>query len=243
MAKKANETDPQVPAPSGGGEINLLVVEDEPHLVESIARRLSEEGYTVDVARDGEEGYQLALSKRYHIIVLDLLLPRKDGLKVLRDLRRNKVQSMVLILTAKSTIEDRVEGLRAGADDYLTKPFAIVELLARVETLLRRQGLVENAILQVGDLELDTATRTARRANKTIHLTTKEYLLLEVLMRNRNRIMTRRAIAEQVWGYTFDTGTNLVDVYINYLRKSVDSGFPKRLIHTVRGVGFVLKEE
>jgi DNA-binding response OmpR family regulator len=241
MTKKTitSDTTPTVPQ----GEINILVIEDEPHLVDSIARRLTEEGYVVDVSRDGEEGYQLALSKRYHVIILDLLLPRKDGLKVLRDLRRNKVQSMVLILTAKSTVEDRVEGLRTGADDYLAKPFAVMELIARVETLLRRQGLVQSSILQVADLELDTVTRTARRANKTIHLTTKEYLLLELLMRNKNRILTRRTIAEQVWGYTFDTGTNLVDVYINYLRKSVDNSFPKRLIFTVRGVGFVLKED
>lgn len=241
MTKKTitSDTTPTVPQ----GDINILVIEDEPHLVDSIARRLTEEGYVVDVSRDGEEGYQLALSKRYHVIILDLLLPRKDGLKVLRDLRRNKVQSMVLILTAKSTVEDRVEGLRTGADDYLAKPFAVMELIARVETLLRRQGLVQSSILQVADLELDTVTRTARRANKTIHLTTKEYLLLELLMRNKNRILTRRTIAEQVWGYTFDTGTNLVDVYINYLRKSVDNSFPKRLIFTVRGVGFVLKED
>jgi DNA-binding response OmpR family regulator len=241
MAKKTITSDSTPSAPQG--DINILVIEDEPHLVDSIARRLTEEGYVVDVSRDGEEGYQLALSKRYHVIILDLLLPRKDGLKILRDLRRNKVQSMVLILTAKSTVEDRVEGLRTGADDYLAKPFAVMELIARVETLLRRQGLVQSSILQVADLELDTVTRTARRANKTIHLTTKEYLLLELLMRNKNRILTRRTIAEQVWGYTFDTGTNLVDVYINYLRKSVDNGFPKRLIFTVRGVGFVLKED
>ena len=241
MAKKTITSDSTPSAPQG--DINILVIEDEPHLVDSIARRLTEEGYVVDVSRDGEEGYQLALSKRYHVIILDLLLPRKDGLKILRDLRRNKVQSMVLILTAKSTVEDRVEGLRTGADDYLAKPFAVMELIARVETLLRRQGLVQSSILQVADFELDTVTRTARRANKTIHLTTKEYLLLELLMRNKNRFLTRRTIAEQVWGYTFDTGTNLVDVYINYLRKSVDNGFPKRLIFTVRGVGFVLKED
>lgn len=241
MPKKITSNEDGASLPDG--EINILVIEDEPHLVESIARRLSEEGYIVDTARDGEEGYQLALSKRYHVIILDLLLPRKDGLRVLRDLRRNKVQSMVLILTARSTVEDRVEGLRTGADDYMAKPFAVMELIARVETLLRRQGLVQSSILQVADLELDTTTRIAHRASKTIHLTTKEYLLLELLMRNKNRILTRRTIAEQVWGYTFDTGTNLVDVYINYLRKSVDNGFPKRLIYTVRGVGFVLKEE
>jgi DNA-binding response OmpR family regulator len=241
MSKKPVSEDPQKPIQLN--EINILIVEDEPHLAESIASRLTEEGYVVDMANDGEQGYDLALSKRYHVIILDLLLPKKDGLRVLRELRRNKVQSMVLILTAKSTIEDRVEGLRAGADDYLPKPFAIMELLARIETLLRRQGLVQSTILHAGDLELDTATRSARRANRPIHLTTKEYLLLELFMRNKNRIMTRRAIAEQVWGYNFDTGTNLVDVYINYLRKSIESGFSKRLIYTVRGVGFVLKEE
>ena len=150
---------------------------------------------------------------------------------------------MVLVLTAKSTIEDRVDGLRMGADDYLSKPFAFAELLARVETLLRRQGVEQSRILRSGDLELDIETRVVRRANRNIHLTSKEFLLLELLMRNKNRILTRRAIAEQVWGYNFDTGTNVVDVYVNYLRKAVDEGFPKRLIHTVRGVGFILKEE
>ncbi len=223
--------------------IKILVVEDEPHLADSIARRLIEEGYAVDIARDGEEGTNLALSKNYQLIVLDLLLPKKDGLHLLRDIRRNKVESMVLILTAKSTVENRVEGLRAGADDYLVKPFALVELLARIESLLRRQGVQQSPILKGGDLELDTATRMVRRANKNIRVTTKEYLLLELLMRNKNRVVTRRTIAEQVWGYSFDTGTNLVDVYINYLRKAVDKGFSKRLIHTVRGVGFVFKEE
>jgi DNA-binding response OmpR family regulator len=136
-----------------------------------------------------------------------------------------------------------VEGLKTGADDYLSKPFAFAELIARVETLLRRQGVEKSNILRVADLELDILTRQVRRSGKNIHLTAKEYLLLELLMRNKNRIMTRRAIAEQVWGYTFETGTNVVDVYVNYLRKAIDEGFPKRLIHTVRGVGFILKEE
>jgi DNA-binding response OmpR family regulator len=237
LQEKPGELSPQ------SGTIFILVVEDEPHLADSIARRLSEDGYTVDVAHDGEEGYQLALSKKYDVIVLDILLPRKDGIKILRDLRRNKVESMILILTAKTTIEDRVEGLKTGADDYLTKPFAFAELSARIESLLRRKGVGQSTIIRVAELELDTVTRIVRRENKTIHLTTKEFLLLELLMRNKNRILTRRTIAEQVWGYTFDTGTNIVDVYINYVRKAIDEGFPKRLIHTVRGVGFVLKEE
>ena len=224
-------------------EVRILVVEDERHLADSIARRFEEEGYSVDIARDGEEGYQLALSKKYQLIILDLLLPRKDGLQALQELRRNKVQSMVLVLTAKSTVEDRVDGLRTGADDYLSKPFAFAELIARVETLLRRQGVEQSKVLRFADLELDVESRSVRRSNKNIHLTAKEFALLELLMRNKNRILTRRTIAEQVWGYTFDTGTNVVDVYINYLRKAIDVGFPKRLIHTVRGVGFVLKEE
>ncbi len=224
-------------------EINLLIVEDEHHVAESVARRMEEEGYSVDVAGDGDEGYRLASTKKYHLIILDLLLPKKDGLQVLRELRRGKVQSMVLILTARSTVEERVDGLRLGADDYLTKPFAFAELLARVESLLRRQGVGHGPVLRVADVELDVETRAVRRSTKNIQLTAKEYLLLEFLMRNKNRILTRREIAEQVWGYTFDTGTNVVDVYVNYLRKAVDEGFPRRLIHTVRGVGFILKEE
>jgi DNA-binding response OmpR family regulator len=224
-------------------EINLLIVEDEHHLAESVARRMEEEGYSVDVANDGEEGFRLASTKKYHLIILDLLLPKKDGLQVLREIRRNKVQSMVLVLTARSTVEERVDGLRLGADDYLTKPFAFAELLARVESLLRRQGVGHGPVLRVADVELDVETRGVRRAMKPIQLTAKEYLLLEFLMRNKNRILTRREIAEQVWGYTFDTGTNVVDVYVNYLRKAIDEGFPKRLIHTVRGVGFIFKEE
>ena len=224
-------------------EINLLIVEDEVHLADSVARRMEEEGYSADVANDGEEGYRLASTKKYHLIILDLLLPKKDGLQLLREIRRNKVQSMVLVLTARSTVEERVDGLRLGADDYLTKPFAFAELLARVETLLRRQGVGHGPVLKVADVELDVETRAVRRATKNIQLTAKEYLLLEFLMRNKNRILTRREIAEQVWGYTFDTGTNVVDVYVNYLRKAIDEGFPRRLIHTVRGVGFIFKEE
>lgn len=224
-------------------EINILIVEDEHHVAESVARRMEEEGFSVDVANDGEEGCRLASTKKYHLIILDLLLPKKDGLQVLREIRRNKVQSMVLILTARSTVEERVDGLRLGADDYLTKPFAFAELLARVESLLRRQGVGHGPVLRVADVELDVETRAVRRSTKNIQLTAKEYLLLEFLMRNKNRILTRREIAEQVWGYTFDTGTNVVDVYVNYLRKAIDEGFPRRLIHTVRGVGFIFKEE
>jgi DNA-binding response OmpR family regulator len=221
----------------------MLVMESERHLADSIGRRLQEEGYSVDLSHDGEEGFQLACSKKYDLIVLDLLLPRKDGMHVLRELRREKVNSMILILTAKDTVEDRVESLRAGADDFLSKPFAFAELIARIESLLRRHGAGQSPVLRVADLELDVETRAVRRASKSIHLTGKEFLLLEHLMRHKNSVLPRKAIAEQVWGYDFDTGTNIVDVYINYLRKAIDDGFPKRLIHTVRGIGFILKEE
>lgn len=240
---KAQKQIPEAPKSPANSDINLLIIEDELHLADSVARRMEEEGYSVDVANDGEEGYRLASTKKYHLIILDLLLPKKDGLQLLREIRRNKVQSMVLVVTAKSAVEERVDGLRLGADDYLTKPFAFAELLARVESLLRRQGVGHGSVLKAADVELDVETRVVRRATKTIQLTAKEYLLLEFLMRNKNRILTRREIAEQVWGYTFDTGTNVVDVYVNYLRKAIDEGFSRRLIQTVRGVGFILKEE
>ena len=223
--------------------IKILVIEDEKYLADSIARRLKEEGYKADIANDGETGYRMASAEKYHLVILDLLLPGKEGLQVMRDLRRENNQSMILILTAKSTVEDRVEGLKMGADDYLAKPFAFAELIARVETLLRRQGVNQGAVLHIADLEFDVNTRNVVRAGKKLHLTAKEFSLLELLLRNKNRILTRREIAQQVWGYNFDTGTNIVDVYITYLRKIIDEGYPRRLIHTVRGVGFVMKED
>ena len=241
MPKESADTKTQT-TQIGKKDIFILVIEDEQHLADSIARRLNEEGYPVDVVTDGEEGLKLASTKKYSLIVLDLMLPKMDGIQVLHELKRDGVQSMILILTAKSTIEDRVEGLNAGADDYLSKPFAFTELIARIESLLRRHGVDQSLILTVADLEMDVAARTVRRMNKQIHLTSKEFLLLELLMRNKNRIVTRVAIAQQVWGYTFETGTNVVDVYINYLRNAIDKGFPKRLLHTVRGVGYILKE-
>lgn len=221
--------------------VQILLVEDERHLAESISNRLNEEGYLVDVTHDGEEAVKLGISKKYQLVILDLLLPSKDGLQVLKELRENKVQSMIIILTAKSTIEDRVEGLKAGADDYLSKPFAVAELLARIESLLRRHGIGNAPVLKVADIELNIETRVVRRASHEIQLTAKEFRLLELLIRNKNRVLTRREIAEQIWGYTFDTGTNVVDVYITYLRKAIDEGFETRLIQTVRGVGFLIK--
>lgn len=242
MPKKSSREEKYFIQPSGKS-VHILIVEDERHLADSVARRLQEEGYIVDVANDGEAGFDLACTNKYDLIILDLLLPRKDGLQVLRGLRRNKVQSMVLILTARSMVEERVEGLETGADDYLSKPFAFAELIARAESLLRRRGMDRGPILRVEDLEVDVEARSVRRGTKNIRLTAKEFSLLELLMRNKNRILTRRAIAEQVWGYKFDTGTNVVDVYVNYLRKAIDEGYSTRLLHTVRGVGFILKEK
>ena len=221
----------------------ILIVQDEPHLLDSIVRRLISHGYAVDTAQDGEEGFQLAMTRKYPIVIIDILLQKKDGLAVIRDLRRHKIDCMILILTAKNLIEDRVEGLNAGADDFLMKPFAFIELHARIEALLRRHRFDLSPIIRVADIELDTITRIARRANKTIRLTEKEFLLLEFLMRNKNRKVTRTEIAKHVWGYDFIPESNVIDAYIKHLRKVLDRGFPKRLISTVRGEGFIIKED
>ncbi len=229
--------------PSFTHNTRVLVVQDDPHLLDSIARRLATHGYAVDTAQDGEEGYQLAMTRKYPLVILDILLPKKDGLAVIQDLRRHKIDCMLLVLTAKSLIEDRVESLHAGADDFLMKPFAFIELHARIEALLRRHRFDLSPILHVADLELDTITRNARRSNKTTRLTEKEFLLLEYLMRNKNRTVSRTEIAKHVWGYDFVPESNVIDAYIKHLRKVMDKGFPKRLIYTVRGEGFVVREE
>lgn len=223
--------------------MRLLVVEDEKKVARFIQRGLEEEGYAVDVARDGEEALALARDGVHDLILLDIGLPGKNGLQVLRELRDGKREVPVLLLTVRATIEDKVLGLDAGADDYLTKPFAFQELLARIRALLRRQTGGGPAVLKYADLLLDPARRTASRGGEKIELTAKEFALLEYLLRHPGRVLTRTRIIEHVWDYDFDSGTNLVDVYINYLRKKVDSGREPKLIHTVRGVGYVLKAE
>jgi heavy metal response regulator len=223
--------------------MRLLVVEDEKKVARFIQRGLEEEGYAVDVARDGEEALALARDGVHDLILLDIGLPGKNGLQVLRELRDGKREVPVLLLTVRATIEDKVLGLDAGADDYLTKPFAFQELLARIRALLRRQTGGGPAVLKYADLLLDPARRTASRGGEKIELTSKEFALLEYLLRHPGRVLTRTRIIEHVWDYDFDSGTNLVDVYINYLRKKVDSGREPKLIHTVRGVGYVLKAE
>jgi len=220
----------------------LLVVEDEKKVASFIKRGLEEEEFQVDVANDGEEGLSMAEKNSYELILMDLMLPKMDGLAVVRSLREKDIMTPVLCLTAKDTVDDIVSGLDSGSDDYLTKPFAFAELLARVRALLRRGSQDRGAELVFADLRLDPVTHKVWRSDKEIDLTAKEYALLEYFMRNPNQTLTRTMIAEQVWDYTFDSFTNIIDVYVNYLRKKVDRDFDLKLIHTVRGIGYVLKE-
>jgi heavy metal response regulator len=223
--------------------MRILLVEDDRKVASFIRKGLTEEGYAVDVAHDGEAGLFMGLDRLHDVIVLDVMLPGKPGFQVLRELRQAKVATPVLLLTARDAVEDKVQGLDAGADDYLTKPFAFAELLARVRALLRRGKAAQAPALQVADLILDPAARTVKRGGETIPLTNREFALLEYFLRNPGRVLTRTMIAEHVWDYSFDAGTNVIDVYVNYLRKKVDAGREPKLIHTVRGVGYVLRAE
>ena len=223
--------------------MRLLLVEDEKKVSSFIKKGLEEEGYAVDLASDGETGLEMGLDGVHDLIILDINLPGRDGLSVLKGLRRKKITTPVLLLTVRTAIEDRVIGLDTGADDYLTKPFAFEELLARVRALLRRQTEAETPLLEVADLTLDPARRLVIRGGDKIDLTTKEFALLDYLLRNRDRVLTRTMISEHVWDYDFDSMTNVIDVYVNYLRKKIDAGREPKLIHTVRGVGYVLKVE
>ncbi|MBM4123497.1 MAG: response regulator transcription factor [Nitrospira sp.] len=223
--------------------MRILVVEDEAKVASFIRRALEEESYAVDVCADGVQGLELAGADSYDLIVLDLMLPGLPGLDVLKGLRTQKIKTPVLILTARSQVDQKVKGLDAGADDYLTKPFAIEELLARVRVLLRRGSGEAAGVLQVDDLVLNPATREVTRAGQRIELTAKEYALLEYMMRNAGRVLTRPMIAEHVWNLDFDTFTNVIDVYVNYLRNKIDRGRERKLIQTVRGSGYTLKSE
>jgi heavy metal response regulator len=232
------------------GEVNqkgllmrILVVEDEKKVASFIRQGLGEEGYAVDVATDGEEGLAMAMDQVHDLIILDIGLPKMDGLQVLQELRRRKVATPVLLLTVRATLEDKVLGLDSGADDYLSKPFAFQELVARVRALLRRRTEGGPAVLQFSDLTLDPARHTVLRGGKKIDLTAKEFAILDYFMHNPGRVLTRTMIVEHVWDYDFDTGTNVVDVYVNYLRKKIDSDRETKLIHTIRGVGYVMKAE
>ena len=218
--------------------MRILIVEDDAALSSFIRKGLEAEHHAVDVANDGSQGRALALEVAYDLVVLDLNLPEIDGLSVLKSLRQRKANLPVMILTARNRVEDRVQCLDSGADDYLVKPFSYLELSARARALLRRSHLPSETVLTVRDLSLDRVERKVERAGHRIELTSKEFALLEYLMRNSGRRLTRAMIIEHVWNLTFDSTTNVVDVYINYLRRKVDDGFSPSLIHTVRGVGY-----
>jgi DNA-binding response OmpR family regulator len=222
--------------------MRVLVVEDERKTASFIRKALQEEGHAVDVLHDGSEALAAVVATPFDAVVLDVMLPGRDGLSVVRQMRERKISTPVLLLTARGEVSEKVEGLNAGADDYLSKPFALEELVARVRALGRRSGETKAATLRVGDLTLDTVTRKVTRGDKPIDLAPREYLLLEFLMRSAGRICGRMAIVEKVWDYDFDPGTNLVDVYIMRLREKIDEGFDPKLLQTVRGVGYVLKE-
>ena len=223
--------------------MRLLVVEDEAKVAGFVRKGLEEEGYAVDVAPDGRTGFRMVLDRVHDLIILDVQLPGMDGISLLRAIRKAKVATPVLLLTVRAAIEDKVLGLDSGADDYLTKPFAFQELVARVRALLRRRADGDGTLLQVADLTLDPARRTVMRGDRKIDLTAREFALLDLFMRNPGRILTRTAIAEHVWDYDFDSMTNVIDVYVNYLRKKIDSGHDLKLIRTIRGVGYMLSAE
>jgi DNA-binding response OmpR family regulator len=223
--------------------MRILIVEDDVALASFVRKGLEAEHHAVDTAQDGEQGRSMAIGIEYDLVVLDLNLPGVDGLSVLRTIRQRKMNLLVMILTARNRIEDRVQCLDSGADDYLTKPFSFLELSARLRALLRRSHLPSASVLKVRDLNLDRVERKVERGGRHIELTTKEFALLEYMMRNAGRSLTRAMIIEHVWNLTFDSATNVVDVYINYLRRKVDDGFQTALIHTVRGVGYQLNAE
>ncbi len=221
--------------------MRILVVEDSRRLAGIIRRGLQEEAYAVDNAYDGEEAQYMAETTPFDLIILDIMLPKKDGLTVCRELRAKKVNTLVLMLTAKDTVEDRVIGLDAGADDYLVKPFAFNELLARVRALMRREGLVKTSKLQVGDLAMDVLTRDVWRGERKIELTAKEYAILEYFMRRPNVVVTRTMLGESVWDYEFDGISNIIDVYVRRLRRKLDTDGQGSLIQTLRGAGYRLR--
>ncbi|MGA2869084.1 MAG: response regulator transcription factor [Verrucomicrobiota bacterium] len=222
--------------------MRVLVVEDQKKTASFIRKALEAEGFTVDVCHNGENAFAAATATAFDGIVLDIMLPGSDGLNVLRRLREQKDQTPVLLLSARGAVNERIEGLNAGADDYLPKPFAVAELVARVRALGRRGGESKSTTLRIADLSLDTILHQAQRGGKTFDLTTREFRLLEFLMRSAGHICGRMSILEKVWDYDFDPGTNLVDVYMRRLREKIDGGCETKLLHTVRGVGYVLRE-
>ena len=222
--------------------MRILVVEDEKKVASFIKKGLEEEYYYVDIAYDGRTGLKLALSEDYDLMIFDIMLPYKDGVSLVKDVRNSNILTPILLLTAKLTLDDKVEGLDSGADDYLTKPFAFEELLARIRALLRRKENGKQLQLKVMDLMLDTQTHVVKRNNVEISLTPKEYSILEYLIRNKNKVISRTILTEHVYDYHFDTDSNVIDVHINKLRNKIDKGFDKQILHTIRGVGYTIKD-
>ena len=223
--------------------MRILIVEDEPSVASLIKKCMIEQGFDAEIEENGDVACGRALNEPFDAVVLDIMLPGRDGLSILRVLRENRVTTPVLLLTARSAVSERVDGLTAGADDYLTKPFHTEELVARVKALVRRASGEGLSILTVGDLQINLLTRECSRADTELELTNREFSLLEYMMRSPHRVLTRTQIREHVWGYHFDPGTNLVDVYIQRLRKKIDSAALSKLIHTIKGVGYCIREE
>lgn len=224
--------------------MRILIAEDEKRVSQFLKKGFQEESYTVDIATDGEQASSLARTGEYDAIILDVMLPKKNGMEVLKEIREAKIATPVLVLSAKADVEDRVEGLNLGADDYVPKPFAFSEVLARVRSLMRRHSVGDDrsSLLTLADLRMDLLTRQTTRGDRKITLTNKEFQLLEYMLRNKGRVLSRVIMTEHIWDMNFDSETNIVDVVINRLRRKIDDGFPSQLIHTVRGAGYVMKE-
>jgi len=223
--------------------MRILVIEDEKKVASFIKKGLEEEYFAADIAVDGKEGLNMATTEEYDAIIMDIMLPFIDGISLLKEIRKRQIVTPVLMLTVKDSLKDKVEGLDAGADDYLTKPFAFEELIARIRALLRRNETTKSSKLKVGDLVLDLQSHKVIRDNQEIVLTPKEYAILEYLMRNSNKVVSRTKLIEHVYEYHFDPETNIIDVYINKVRSKVDTNFASPLIHTIRGIGYIIKDE
>ncbi|MGE0884731.1 MAG: response regulator transcription factor [Blastocatellales bacterium] len=223
--------------------MKLLIIEDDPRIAETLSAGLSEEKFLVEVAEDGERGEYLAAINHYDVIILDLMLPRRNGLEVCRDLRAQQINTPILMLTAMDSTSEKIAGLNCGADDYLTKPYVFEELLARVRALLRRGPVVRDSHLHCEQVTIDTVGHVVLVDGQQVELTGREYMLLECLMRNQGKVLTRQQLADQVWGADYDPLSNVIDVYINYLRNKIDANPERKLIHTVRGMGYMLKSK
>lgn len=223
--------------------MKILVVEDEKKVASFLKKGLEQEYYTVDLAFDGRTGLDRSLTEEYDMIILDIMLPIMDGISLLKEIRNSKIETPVLMLTAKGATEDKVEGLDSGADDYLAKPFAFDEFLARVRALIRRKDKIKNFMLTAADLALDTQTHKVKRGDSEISLTPKEYSILEYLLRNKNHVVSRMKLTEHVYEYQFDPDTNVIDVYINKLRNKIDKDSERLILHTIRGIGYMIKDD